>query len=89
MTALIFSQILFNLTVSFAIIALSVLLGLIAYNLMRITRDLSRISSNFSEASDDMRAKLEEILDRLSEVPFLSAFLRKGSSEKHKKKGRE
>lgn len=89
MTMLIFSQTLFYLTVSFAIIALSVLLGLIAYNLMRITKDLSKISNNFSEASDDLREKLDEVLERLSEVPFLSAFLQSKGSGKGRKKGRE
>ena len=89
MTMLIFSQTLFYLTVSFAIIALSILFGLIAYNLMRITRDLSKISNNFSEASDDLREKLEEVLEQLYEVPVLSSFLRKPSSAKHSKKGRE
>lgn len=89
MTMLIFSQTLFYLTVSFAIIALSALCGLIAYNLMKITRDLSKISNNFSEASDDLREKLEEVLDQLSEIPILSAFLRKQPSSKNRKKGRE
>lgn len=86
---LIFSQTLFYLTVSFAIIALSILAGFIAYNLMKITRDLSRIANNFSEASDDMRDKLEEVLERLSEIPFLSSFLQRKASGRHHKKGRE
>lgn len=86
---LIFSQTLFYLTVSFAIIALSVLFGLIAYNLMKITRDLSKIAANFSEASDDLREKLEEILEQLYEIPILSSFMRKPSSAKRSKKGRE
>lgn len=89
MTMLIFAQTLFYLTVSFAIIALSVLFGLITYHLMRITRDLSKISNNFSEASDDLRDKLEEVLERLSEIPFLSAFLQSKPSAKNRKKGRE
>ena len=89
MTMLIFSQTLYYLTVSFAILALSVLLGLIAYNLMKITRDLSRIANNFSEASDDLRDKLEEVLEQLYEIPVLSSFLRKRTSAKHSKKGRE
>lgn len=86
---LIFAQTLFYLTVSFAIIALSILTGLIAYNLMKITKDLSRISNNFSEASGDLKDKLEEVLERLSEIPFLSSFLRTRTSGKHHKKGRE
>ena len=90
---LIFSQTLFYLTVSFAIIALSILFGLIAYNLMRITKDLSKISNNFSEASDDLREKLEEVLEevleQLYEIPVLSSFLRKRAPTKHSKKGRE
>lgn len=89
MTMLIFSQTLFYLSVSFAIIALSVLSGIIAYNLMRITKDLSKISNNFSEASDDLRSKLEEVLERLSGIPFLSLFLQKSTSSRHHKKGRE
>ncbi len=86
---LIFSQTLFYLTVSFAILALSTLFSLIAYNLMKIARDLSTISNNFSEASDDLHGRLEEVLERLSDIPFLSSFLQKQTSGKRHKKGRE
>ncbi len=89
MMMLIFSQTLFYLTVSFAIIALSVLFGVIAYHLMKITKDLSKISNNLGEASDDLREQIEATLEKLSSIPFLSSFLRKESPKKHNKKGRE
>lgn len=89
MELLIFAQTLFYLTVSFAILVLSTLFGLIVYYLMRITKDLSAISNNFSGASDDLRVKLEGILERLSEIPFLSSFMQKQASTKNTKKGRQ
>lgn len=86
---LIFSQTLFYLTVSFAIIALSILFGIIAYHLIKITRDLGKISNNLGDASEEMLDTLSQLIDRLSSLPILSMFLRdKISAGEHRKKGR-
>ncbi len=88
MTFLIFAQTLFYLTVSLAIIALGIFFGMITYYLMKVVRELSRIANNVGEASDDLRVQLEDVLEQLASIPFLSSFLRPNSRRYHKK-GRE
>lgn len=88
-TMLIFAQTLFYLTVSFAIIALSVLFGIIAYHLIKITRDLGKISNNLGDASEEVLDNLSQLIDRLSSLPILSMFLRNQTAAgEHRKKGR-
>ena len=86
---LMFAQTLFYLTVSLAIIGLGILFGMITYYLMKVARELSRIANNVGEASDDLRAQLEDILEQLMSIPFLSSFIRPAASRRHAKKGRE
>lgn len=84
-----FAQTLFYLTVSLAIIGLGILFGMITYYLMKVARELNRIANNVGEASDDLRVQLEDILEQLASIPFLSAFIRPAAFRKHSKKGRE
>ena len=72
---LIIAQTLFYFTVSFAIIALSVLAGMIAYHLVKITKELRRITDNLGDASDELRDSLSDLIERLSSLPILSMFL--------------
>ncbi len=86
---LIVAQTLFYFTVSFAIIALSILTGMIAYHLVKITRELRRITDNLGDASDELRESLADIIERLSGLPILSMFMNdRGKSAGNHKKGR-
>ncbi len=89
MTALVLSQTLFYFTVSFAIIALGILAGMIAYHLVKITKELRRITDNLGGASDELRDSLSDLIERLSSLPILSMFLNdRGDRAGHYKKGR-
>lgn len=92
MRVLIFSEILFNLTASFAIIAVGVLLAFVAYHLMHITKKLRHISDNLSDISDDTKDAIEEIIEKLSNLPILSFFMkgegRNKDGKESKNKGR-
>ncbi len=88
MEMLIFSQTLFYLTVSVAIIALGIVISMVAYNVVKITRDLRKIANNMGHASEDIRESIEDALENLSSIPFLSMFLnlkRKTSRKSHRK----
>ncbi len=87
MAILIIAQTLFYFTVSFAIIALSILTGIIAYHLVKITKELRRITDNLGDASDELRDSLADLIERLSSLPILSMFMndRSGSVGRHKK----
>ncbi len=94
MTMLIFAQTLFYLTVSLAIIALGILAGMIAYHLVKITKELRRITDNLGGASDELRDSLSDLIERLSSLPVLSMFLSpergngRADNAGHHKKGR-
>ncbi|HUX35930.1 MAG TPA: hypothetical protein VMV71_02755 [Candidatus Paceibacterota bacterium] len=87
-TALIFSETVFYLTVSVAIIIIGALCAIVAYHLIRITRELEELSGNLNDASSEAGERINEIIDRLSGLPVLSYFLKKRSPE-HRSKGRE
>lgn len=87
MDALIFSQTFFYLVVSFAIIVLGVLVAIVAYHLIRITKRLEEISRDISDTSHDARERIKELLEAFSRIPFLSFFTNR-KSHKERKKGR-
>lgn len=89
MDALLFSQTFFYFVVSFAILILGILAGIIAYHLIRITKRLEEISGDMSDISHDARERIKEILEAFSRIPFLSFFMnRKSRSERKKGRGK-
>lgn len=86
-TTLIFSQILFYITVSLAIIVLGVMIGLAVYHIIKIAKSLEVISENIENLSSDLQESIEGILGKLSVLPFFSMFFkRKTVKEKTKTK---
>lgn len=79
-TALIFAQTVFYLTVSVAIIVIGVLGVVVMYHLIRITRELEELSRNLKNASSEAGERINDIIDRLSDLPVLSYFLKKHPS---------
>jgi hypothetical protein len=74
-TALIFSEIVFNLTVSLAVMVVGGLLAVIAYHLISMVRELKELSGNLNNASAEAVERINEVVSRLSELPILSYFL--------------
>lgn len=87
-TTLILSEIVFNITMSVAVIVLGVLCVIVAYHLIRIARELEELSHNLNRASSEAGERINDIIDRLSDLPILSYFLKKRSTT-HNGKGRE
>lgn len=87
-TALIFSETVFYLTVSLAIIAIGILLGIFTYHLIRIAKELEELSHNLNHGSSEAMKKINDIIDRLTEIPILSYFLKKRGESHDKGKGR-
>ncbi len=86
--ALIFAETVFYIVISLAIIILGVLLGIMTYELVKITRNLRRISENLSSMSKDTEEKVREIIGRLSDSPILSFFMKKDLHNTAGQKGR-
>ena len=86
-TALAISQIIFYSTFSLAVIVLGALSAVVVYQLVLITRQLEKISRDVSEVSAETKERIQDILDALSRLPFLSfVFGRSGVKKSHSKK---
>ncbi|MBI3046431.1 MAG: hypothetical protein HYY86_02770 [Candidatus Harrisonbacteria bacterium] len=88
MTALIFAQTLFYLTVSLAIIVFGILLGIIAYHFIAIAKQLRKLSEDLNNASEEVQERVSEIMDRLAALPLFSFLLKNSSTKKELRKGR-
>ncbi len=76
--AFIASQTIFYFVASFAIIMIGVILGVIAYYTVQIGKRLKKISENVEKSSAEVRENIAELFDKLSEIPFISLFFKKG-----------
>lgn len=76
-SALILSETVFYFTASAAIIAIGVLCAIIAHHLLRIARELEALSLNFHEVSSEVGERIRDIVNRLSDLPILSYFLKR------------
>lgn len=86
-TVLVFAKIIFYFTVSAVVIVTGVLCAIVTYRLIRIARELERLSYNLSHASSEAGERINDIIDRLSNLPILSYFLKKHSAM-YERKGR-
>jgi ABC-type multidrug transport system fused ATPase/permease subunit len=80
--ALMLSQTVFYFVTSFAIIMIGVILCVIAYYASQIGQRLRNISENVEKSSDEVRENIKDFFDKLSEIPFMSSFFKKGRSKK-------
>jgi hypothetical protein len=74
---LIISQIFFNFTVALAIIVFGVLSSVVVFHLIMIVKELEKLSKNINYASIEVAERINDIIDRLSELPILSYLLKK------------
>jgi fatty acid desaturase len=87
--ALMLSQIVFYFTVSIAIIAVGILFGIFTYHLIKIAKELQELSHNLNHGSAEAMKKINDIIDRLSDIPILSYFLKKRETTHEGSKGRK
>ncbi len=85
-TVLIVSQIFFYFSVSLAIVVIGVLCIITLFHLVRITKELERISRDFRNASGDVLERIRDIVEMLSELPILSFLLKRAHRRKDRKK---
>ena len=84
-TTLMFAQIAYYLTVALAVTVVGVLCSIVTYRLVRIARELEGLSRNLHEASTEVGEQIRDVVERLSDVPILSFFLRKRPKVRHEK----
>lgn len=76
-TGLIFAETIFYFTVSATIIVVGALSAITAFHLIHIARELEELSRKINSTSSEIGERIEDMLDRLSNLPILSYFLRK------------
>ena len=76
MDLLVFSQIFFNLTASIVVIVLGVLFAITTYYLIYIMKHLQNISNSLDGATDELKMRIEEIMEKLLSLPLFSYFLK-------------
>ena len=87
----IFAQTLFYLVASIAIIVVGALLAVILYHLIRTVKNVEIFTNKLNDASDEIKAKIHQILERLAALPVISTIAEKFMGKKattHHKKGR-
>lgn len=75
-TTLVLSEIIFYFTVSLTLIGAGILGVIVTYRLVKIAKELEELSRNLKLASSEAGARIDEVIDRLSELPIFSYFLR-------------
>ena len=83
-TTLMFAQTIFYLTASIAIIMLGGLCANITCRLMRVTRELEKLSRSLNHASVEAGERMRDVVDRLSNLPILSYFLKRHTEHEEK-----
>ena len=85
-----FAQTLFYLTTSIVIIVLGVLLSVVMYRLISVMKHLDHISRNLDDSTEELRGRINGVLEALEKMPFLSFLFKKrtGKKEGAKRQGK-
>jgi L-lactate permease len=76
-SAFILSQTIFYSVASLAIIAIGIFFAIMMYHLVKITKELEVITHDFHNLTDEARGRINDIVERLSELPLLSFLLKR------------
>ncbi|MDP2741264.1 MAG: hypothetical protein Q8O66_01070 [bacterium] len=82
MTTLILSQIIFNFVASIAIITISVLIGIIAFDIIKFTKSIKNFFNNLNEKSNELYKNLDNFFAGISTLPFISGLFKKKRKSK-------
>jgi hypothetical protein len=81
MTLLIISQIIFNLVISLAVIVVTVLVSVIAYDVIRFSKSVERFFDGITKESAEVYGKINKFLESLFNLSFISKFFKKKKSK--------
>ncbi len=83
-----FAQTLFYLVSSVAILVVGGFLAVILYHLVRTVKNLEVFSNKLNTASDEIKEKVQMILEKLANLPIISLIAEKLLKKNTHKKGR-
>jgi len=82
MTILETSQIIFNLVSSLAVIIITVFVSVIAYDIIKFSQSLKNFIEGVNRESSELYQKVNNFLESVSNLSFLSKFFKKKKSKK-------
>jgi len=82
MTILILSQIIFNLVGSIAIIVISILIGIIAFDIIKFSRSIKEFFTNLNQKSNELYRNLDNFFASIFTLPFISQLFGKKKKSK-------
>jgi len=82
MSILEFSQILFNLVISLAVIIITVLFGVIAFDIIKFSKSLKKFFEDVNKESSELFSKINKFLESIFTLSFVSKFFSKKKKEK-------
>ncbi len=83
-TTLIFSEIVYYLTISIVVITLGAFCAAILFYFLKMVQELEGLSHNLKSASSEVGERINDIIERLSALPVFSYLLKK-HPKKHEK----
>lgn len=77
MSILELSQIIFNLVISFAVIVITVLFSVIAYDTIKFSRSVKKFVDDINKESSELYNKINNFLEGIFNLSFISKFFKK------------
>jgi len=74
MSVLEVSQILFNFVISFAVIVVTILVSVIAYDTIKFNKLIKKFLNDLNEESGELYEKINNFLESILKLSFISKF---------------
>jgi len=81
------SQIIFNFVISFAVIIVTILISVIAYDIIKFCKSIKKFTDDVNKESSELYNKINNFLEGIFNLSFISKFFhkdQKGTSRKKK-----
>lgn len=77
MTTLEISQIIFNFVISLAVIMITALISVIAYDIIKFSKAIKKFMDGVNRESSELYEKINKFLESVSNLSFVSKFFKK------------
>lgn len=77
MSILEISQIIFNLVISFAVVVTTILISVIAYDIIKFSRSVKKFMDGVNKESSEIYEKINKFLESISNLSFISKFFKR------------
>jgi len=76
------SQVIFNLIISLTAVLVIVLIGIVAYDVFKVSKSVNELIENLHKESSEFYEKLNRHLENIFSLSFISKFFNKKSKNK-------